>query len=108
MEREYVNREESSYYEGHGYDVNMYGCGTIFRVYADSLGEGLELVGEYCKNMDYQGLYTTRPWQELLAECNGDEDILDENWTPINGGEFYLNIFCVSVNEFTEESPKSA
>ena len=38
------------------------------------------------------GLLNFSPYDEILADCDGDEGILSERWFPVNGGEYYMQM----------------
>src|SRR5574344_1629488 len=84
-----VNAQDKEYYDGELYNV-VINYGFCFGVYADCPDEALETLGRYCKDHGYTGLIEEKPYDELLEECDGNEDILNEEYYPINGGEFYL------------------
>ena len=87
---EVVNDEDKRFYGGRAYIIPIK-C-FAFRVYAGYENEALEMLGRYCKDHGYTGLIENKSYDELLKECNGDEDILNEEYYPVNGGEFYLHI----------------
>lgn len=71
--------------------------GLEFEVYANCTEEALETLGQYCKDQNYTGLIENRSYNELLEECDEDEDILNERYYPINGGEFYLSTYALDI-----------
>ena len=91
-----VNAQDKEYYDGKFYNVSI-GYGDSFGVYASCPDEALEILGWYCKANDYTGLIEDRSYDELLEECDSDENILNEEYYPVNGGEFYLSIHSLII-----------
>ena len=93
---EVVNAQDEEYYDGKLYNIIInYGVG--FKVYANCVDEALEILGRYCKDYGYTGLIEDKSYDELLEECDGNEDILNEEYYPINGGEFYLYTHSLDI-----------
>ena len=101
---EVVNAQDKEYYGGKRYNVSI-GYGLRFGVYAASPDEALETLGKYCKDHDYTGLIEYKSYDELVEECDGNEDVVNEKYYPINGGEFYLHTtdLCLTEEEDGEE-----
>ena len=92
---EVVNDEAKEFYGGRAYIISIKCFG--FRVYADCENEALEILGRYCKGHGYTGLIEYKSYDELLEECDGNEDILNEEYYPVNGGEFYLSTHSLNI-----------
>ena len=91
---EVVNEEDKEYFDGHSeiFSFGSYGQYS-FKVYDSSdTAEALETIGQYCKEKGYNGLLSFDVYDKLLEACDGDEYILVDQWFPINGGEFYLQM----------------
>lgn len=93
---EVVNAQDKEYYDGELYGVSI-DYSFCFGVYADCPDEALEILGRYCKDHGYTGLIEDKSYDELLEECDGNEDILNEEYYPVNGGEFYLSTHSLNI-----------
>ena len=93
---EVVNAQDKEYYDGKLYGVSI-DYSSCFGVYADCPDEALEILGRYCKDYGYTGLIEDKSYDELLEECDGNEDILNEEYYPVNGGEFYLSTHSLNI-----------
>lgn len=105
---EVVNKQDKNYCNGNYFNIDIcLGCLGMytFKVYYynDDFQGALELLGEYCKEQGYSGLIDERSYDEILADCNNDEDIFNEQYYSINGGEYYLCISDIHVKYVTEE-----
>lgn len=92
---EVVNAQDKEYYDGEIYNV-VINYNFCFSVYANCMDEALEILGRYCKD-HYTGLIEDKSYGELLEECDGNEDILNEEYYPVNGGEFYLYTHSLDI-----------
>ena len=93
---EVVNAQDKEYYDGKLYNI-VINYNFCFGVYSDCADEALEILGRYCKDHNYAGLIEDRSYDELLEECEGNEDILNEEYYPVNGGEFYLSTHSLNI-----------
>ena len=93
---EVVNAQDKEYYDGKLYGVSI-DYSSCFGVYADCADEALEILGWYCKDHGYTGLIEDKSYDELLEECDGNEDILNEEYYPVTGGEFYLSTHRLNI-----------
>lgn len=98
---EVVNNIDKEYYEGRFYTIYLGSYGEHqFKVYGyNDIGSVLDALGAYCRDKGYLGLLSHVGYKMLLADCDLDEDIFNENWYPVNGGEYHLNICGLNVIE---------
>lgn len=91
---EVVNQQDKEYYDGNYFNIYFGSYGEHqFKVYCNNdLQAALEILGKYCKDKGYSILIDERPYDEILADCNNDENIFNEQYFPINGGEYYLGM----------------
>ena len=98
---EVVNLQDKDFYDGRFFIITMgsYG-GFQFKVYANSdLVDTLDILGAYCKEAGYTGLLSFDSYNDLLVECDNDDDIFNEQYFGCNGGEYYLRIMDMHVEE---------
>ena len=89
---EVVNETDKEYTNGNLFLLAIGSHGEHkFAVYASHLQEALEILGEYCKTKGYTGLLEF-DYDTLLEFYDGSEDYVDENYFPVNGGEYYLSM----------------
>ena len=98
---EIVNEHDREYADGNYYLITL-AYHYTFKVYETNLQDALEVLGVYCKEKGYNGLLGF-DYDELIQDCDNNDDIFAEQWLHINGGEFYLNTFCMSVEEGCDE-----
>ena len=85
-----------------GYDKDFYN-GNAWKVYFGSYGENcflvycdeytpytLDIIGEYCNNNGRTGLLNFSSYEEILGDCDNNEGVLEEQWFPVNGGEYFI------------------
>ena len=96
---ETINNQDKEYFDGRFFNIYIGSYGEhSFKVYCtNDLQSALEMIGEYCRDSGYHGLLDFRSYDELLADCDNDEDIFNEQYYPINGGEYYLDIISMIV-----------
>ena len=98
---EVVNIKDKEYYDNN-YQVFSLGF-SQFKVYCNTdTGAALEAIGEYCKKKGYNG-HLGFDYEKLMNDCDNNESIFDENWYPVNGGEYYLNIMGMHVSDFMND-----
>src|SRR5574344_1517609 len=86
-----VNGCDKDFYNGNACKVHFGSYGEYcFLVYCNEYtSDTLDIIGEYCNNNGIAGLLNFSTYDEILADCDGDENILSEQWFPVNGGEYY-------------------
>ena len=90
---EYCNPEDKDYTDGNAFLLALGSYGSHkFVVCATNLQDALEVLGSYCKTEGYTGL--------LEDNYDTDNEFFDEQYFPVNGGEFYLciqSLYCEEV-----------
>lgn len=95
---EVVNAGDKEYFGGVFFAVQV--GHERFKVYGSSdTGAVIEKVGAYCKDKGYTGLLEFRTFSELREYFGGDEESVHERYYPINGGEYYLDIYGLQIEE---------
>ena len=96
---EVVNSHDKYFYNGRSVIITLGSYGYFqFKVYyGGDLASALDVLGEYCKDAGHNGILSFESYDSLLAECDNDEEIFYEQYFPINGGEYYLNIINMHV-----------
>lgn len=85
--KRFINPDETIFND-HCYELSYY-PDTSFIVLAKNLQEALEILGEYCRKNNFDGLIETNI-NKLFSEYTKTE--INENFFPVNGGEFYLDL----------------
>lgn len=89
---EVVNPDDREYADHNAFLLALGSYGEHkFTVYATNLQDALEVLGSYCKSKGYNVLLEF-DYDSLLEFWDGDEACIDENWFPVNGGEYYLQM----------------
>ena len=89
---EVVNADDREYADGNAFLLAIGSYGEHkFTVYAGSLQDALELLGNYCKDKEYTGMLSNYDTLAKFYEKQWDGMAgIDKDWFPVNGGEYYL------------------